>query len=645
LRQEWIDYDHDVGGELMVSLRWDREFGPVLACGPGGLQAEVLAQDLKEDRGLCLVSPRFDRGSSLSSALAATTAAKLMTTSHRQSPPRLPCETLVGTLRTLVEGAQPLLASGIDEIEINPLVAHQQRLVPLDVLVRLTAERSSAALERPTEKLRFLLEPRSIAIVGVSRQLNPGRIILHNLWRQGFDRDRVFVVKPGEDLIEGCRCVPDLGALPERVDLLIVAVAAAQVPDLLDEVIGGRRAESVIVIPSGLEEKPGSHHSVRRLLDSLHRARGSDWRGPLVNGGNCMGIRSAPGCYDTFFVPEYKMPPAGGTDSVAALVAQSGAFLVARASKVPAIAFKYSISIGNQLDLTLGDYLHYLARDQDLQVIAVYVEGFKSLDGLRFLEAAEQIRKQGRTVVLYRAGRSDAGARAAASHTASLAGSYDTTVALARAAGVLVAESIADFEDLLEMAVLLRDRPLIGRRLAGLSNAGFECVTLSDRLGWFVGAALASDTISELREIFVRSGVDGLVEIRNPLDVTPMMGDELYAHVTEVMLADPNVDIGVVGCVPFTGALATIPADPSHEEDLLGTGAIAARLADLWRKTTLPWVTVVDGGRQYDALAGKIREAGIPTFRTMDRAMEILEKYGRWMASDPVGGEAGEGQG
>ncbi len=644
LLQERVDYDREVGGELLVSLRWDREFGPVLTCGPGGVHAELLGKDLKQDRGLMITSCGLVPDA-LPKLLAKTSIVELMTTSRRGRSPRVPMAALVDTLTTLVRKGEPLLTAGVDEIEINPLVAHQGHLIALDVLVRLSSERASPDQDRPIEKLRNLLEPRSIAILGVSRQLNPGRIILKNILREGFDPRRITVVKPGESSIEGCRCVPEIGALPERVDLLIIALSAELVPEVLDRVIDGRLAESLIVIPGGLEEQPGPGNKVGRLLTTLRESRHTKWRGPLINGANCLGIRSVPGHYDTSFLAEHKLPPPGGPGASVALVSQSGAFLAARNSKLPGISCKYSISIGNQLDLTVGDYLLHLAEDKDLRVIAVYIEGFKILDGLRFIEAARRLRDQGRTVVLYRAGRSEAGALAAASHTASLSGSYVTTIALARAAGVLIAESLADFEDLLELAARFSERPLAGRSLAGVSNAGFECVALSDHLGWWTPAELTQRTVSELRELLHRAGVDGLVEVRNPLDVTPMMGDEIYARVVEELLTDPGVDVGVIGCVPFTGALDTLPAGPEHDEDLDGERSIVTRLTDLWERTTKPWIVVVDAGSQYDPLAQRLRTVGIPTFRTMDRAMTMLEMYGRWVAESKAFGGMGNDQG
>ena len=127
---------------------------------------------------------------------------------------------------------------------------------------------------RPIHKLRHLLEPRSAAIVGVSEKLNPGRIILNNLVREGFDRERIYVVKPGSDQIGGCRCVPDIASLPEKVDLFILAVSAAQAPEIVAEIIERQKAESLIVIPGGLEEKKGTEALVARMRGALEAARG-----------------------------------------------------------------------------------------------------------------------------------------------------------------------------------------------------------------------------------------------------------------------------------------------------------------------------------------------------------------------------------
>jgi len=122
-------------------------------------------------------------------------------------------------------------------------------------------------------------------------------------------------------------------------------------------------------------------------------------------------------------------------------------------------------------------------------------------------------------------------------------------------------------------------------------------------------------------------------------------GDELFARVAARLLADPAVDSAVISCVPLTGELDTLPSTTGHDEDLDGAQAIAPRLVDLWHRTAKPWVAVVDGGHQYDPLVSRLRQGGIPVFRTVDRAMEILELYGRWAAGDATLATMREDQG
>ena len=141
------------------------------------------------------------------------------------------------------------------------------------------------------------------------------------------------------------------------------------------------------------------------------------------------------------------------------------------------------VTIGNQMDLTAGDFLAHLAGDPEVRVFGVYLEGFARLDGLRFLQAAARITAEGRQVVLYRAGRTTAGASASASHTAAIAGDVTVGRELARAAGVTIADTPAAFDDLVRTFALLDGRPARGRRLGATSNAGSECVTIADHAG------------------------------------------------------------------------------------------------------------------------------------------------------------------
>lgn len=623
---EKVACDAGLGAELLVGLRWTDEFGPVLTVGAGGVDAEFLASHFRSGTDVAVMSPTSSADTRIR-ALAEVAVVRLATEALRGRRPRTTVAAIEAALAPLAALAASAMPSPLAECEINPLVLTAGAPVALDVLVKLADRRQAPAAPRPLHKLGRLLEPRSVAIIGVSEQMNPGHIILNNLLREGFDRDRIYVIKPRAAEIEGCRCVPDVASLPERVDLLVLAVAAAQVPAIVGAVVSGEKAESLIVIPGGLEEKTGSDTIVAEMHAALARSRRTAWQGPLINGGNCLGIQSRPGRYDTLFIPEYKLPPGTGPVSPLAVVSQSGAFAVARASKLAGLRPKYTITAGNQMDVTVGEYLSYLADDPEIEVFAVYVEGFKPLDGLRFLEAAERIAERGGTVVLYRAGRTPAGAEASASHTASIAGDYAVTRGLARQAGVVLAESIADFEDLVRLFARLGRAPLGGRRLAAVSNAGFECVAMADNLGDLTLAPLAAETVAALEDLLRRSKLASVVDVHNPLDLTPMTADAPFEEAVRLLLADPGVDLGAVGCVPLTAALSTLAPGPGHREDVARDDAIVRRLVGLRESIAKPWIAVVDSGALYDPMARLLDEAGIPTFRSADRALGLLDRY------------------
>jgi acyl-CoA synthetase (NDP forming) len=624
---QFARYDAGLGSELILGLRWTADFGPVVTLGGGGIYTEFLASNLRPGREIGVFSPAVSRAEDVEDALGRLAAGRLATCPLRGQPPRIAPAAVIDAVSRFMALAAAFAPHEISECEINPLVIAGGRLVALDILVKLGTGSAPAPAARPLAKLRYLLEPRTAAIIGVSEKLNPGHIILNNLIREGFPRDRITVVKPGSAEIEGCRCVADIPSLAGTVDLFILAVAAAQTPQAITEIVEGRKAESIIVIPGGLEEKSGTEAMVGQMRAALSSARAGAWQGPVINGGNCLGVRSLPGHYDTMFIPEYKLPVPSGEASPVAFVSQSGAFAVARMSKLGRLNPKYAVTCGNQMDLTVGDYLTYLKDDPGLEIFAVYVEGFARLDGLAFLRAAREITESGRSVILYRAGRTPAGARASASHTASMAGDYTVTRELARAAGVVVAESLGDFDDLVRLFTWLRDKRADGWRLGAISNAGFECVAIADTLGRFELPSFDGATAARLLAVFERTRIASVVDVHNPLDLTPMAGDVAYADAVRAVMEADTVDVGVVGCVPLTAALNTLPPGPGHRDDLAAPDAVGPRLAGLRRELDKAWVAVVDGGPIYDPFAAELEAHRIPTFREADTAMRLLNVF------------------
>jgi acyl-CoA synthetase (NDP forming) len=631
LLAEFVPHATEPGHELLLGMRWTADFGPVVTLGAGGIHTEFLARSIRDDRALALFSPALADRAAIEAALARVAVVRLVTESQRGRPPLVALARLADVVERFLELAAAFVPDPIAEFEVNPLVLAGDRFVALDALLKLGAPPAARPAPRPIAKIVRLLQPRTAAVMGVSEKgMNPGRMILRNLLADGFPADDITVVKPGSERIDGVKCVPSLEALPARQDLLILGISAAQAPEAVAAIAEGQRAESVILIPGGLDEKPESAPLVARMKQAIADSRATAWGGPVINGGNCLGIRSVPGRYNTLFIPDYKLPFARGAESPLAFVAGSGAFAVAKASKFGSMNPRYILTIGNQMDLTAADYLEFLEGDPAVEVLAVYLEGFRPLDGLRFLEAARRITTGGRTVILYRAGRTSAGAAAAASHTAAVAGDYAATRRLAGAAGVVVADTLEDFEDLARLFLALRGRRPAGARLGALSNAGFECVAIADNLGAFTLADFAPATAAAMGEVLKRARIAEIVSVHDPMDLTPIMGDADTEEILRLILADPGVDLGIAGLVPLTQAWNSLAGGEGHGEDVTRADSIANRMVRLFRTTTKPWVAVVDAGALYDPMVALMEAGGVPVFRAADRALRL---FNRWAAA------------
>jgi len=257
----------------------------------------------------------------------------------------------------------------------------------------------------------------------------------------------------------------------------------------------------------------------------------------------------------------------------------------------------------------------------------VYVEGFKPLDGLKVLRAVRRIASSGRRVIFYRAGRTAAGAAASASHTASIAGDYPVTRALLARAGAAVVETLDDFDDALTLFNAFAGKTARGGRLGALSNAGFECVAFADNLDRLSIAEFDGKTKTRLAQVIDAAKIGEIVDAHNPLDITPMGDDAAYCDSFEAIMADPGVDVGIVGIVPLTARMNTLATGAGHAEDVTREDALPARYGALFARSTKPWVAVVDSGGLYDPLSAELARRGVPTFRTADRALRMLNLW------------------
>jgi acyl-CoA synthetase (NDP forming) len=623
------------GQEVLLSLRQDPAFGPCVIVGIGGTLTEWYA-----GAGAGPASP----GSTLVFPAQGLTADVVETALTAHPMLRLLClpSRLYATApldpRLLVQSVLALAAAGercgpdgsssftLEEIEINPAVASLGALVALDG-VGLVSRRKWRPVVRSVGRIKSLLAPRSAVVLGASAKgANPGRIILDNLVKSaGIDQERLYAVHHQEQTISGVRCFPDVASLPEACDLAVVAIPAEGALAAIAELVAADKAASIILIPGGFAET-GRTDLAEAIEESLRLGHSRPQGGPVLVGGNCLGIVSRDN-YNTFFLPEYKLPFSPGRGENLALVSQSGAYLVTFASNTDGVIQpRAAISFGNQMDLTVADFLCHFNAVPEVNVIACYIEGFRPGDGARFLAECGRARELGKRVVVFKAGKTALGAQAAASHTASLAGDYAVARACLVQAGVTVAESLDEFEDLIKTFTLLAAKPAAGVRTGIISNAGFECSTVMDRLDGLELARFPAETQSRLDEL-----LPGYAHRSNPIDCTPMTGTEAYCGACAEILACPAVDAAILASVPVTPALDNLPADPagSHRENLAAPGSQPRLMVDIIAGSTKPAVVVVDSGRIYDPMCRLIERAGIPVFRKIDRAAQALAAFCR----------------
>jgi len=624
--------------ELRIRLENTREFGLVISAGLGGLDGALADRNHGQDRACVHASTELTDAQDFLLRFRRTLAyRKLAATSGRDgaSPPDAQLETVFARLLDLARRravSNPDAESVLEVLELDPVqvagaVTAQAARCEFGVSV-------AGRLPRPIHKIDKLVHPASIGLVGVSASgMNFGRIILRNLMGSGYPRAQLRVIRPDATEIDGVQCVAGLQALDQKLDLLIVAVAADSVYGLVDEIIATDAAEAVMLIPGGLGETPASREPAAALAARINAAHRGHGGGPIFLGANCLGVVSHPGSYDSWFIPLERLPkPRKKPERNSVLLSQSGAFMITRISQNPWLDPRYMLAIGNQIDLTHGDLLAYFAERPEIETVGVYIEGFRDRDGLDFVKAVRRAVRNGKQVVVYKAGTTASGADAVMGHTASIAGDRELFDSVVRHAGAIVAPDFTAFDDLLYLAGALHCKRIGGRRLGAISGAGFEAVGMADSLEagpcTMEMGRLEPDTVRRVQEILVASRLDALVNVRNPIDINPGADDEAHLRIVEAFLQDPNVDAVVVGLdptAPSVRALTRSELRPGYDiGDPKSTVQLMPPLVDRYDK---PVIGIVDAGQLYDAMSARLMDQGVCVFRNCARGTRALVRY------------------
>ena len=636
--EEAVSFEPGLGHELLLGLRHSPDFGLVCTVGFGGTYVEALGEATRADQSTIVFKPgvtpperlkrKLERSLFFRWASGGIRGVKGVTGPEQLHTALNRWLSAMDRLRHAVEAQ----GRTVLELEFNPLVwdASRAAWVPVDALMRLGPAPEHAPAF-PIDKLRRGLHPKSAAIMGASAQsMNVGRIILRCMLEHGFPKDKLFAIRDDVSELDGAPCVPSLAALPMPVDLLVIAVGAATVPAVLAEAVkAGKVDGSVLLIPGGMGETEGGKAIEQQVLEIVRQAP-PETR-PALIGNNSVGLASKPDRLDSLFIPREKLPRIEGGPGKVAFISQSGAFMITIMTKLDFMAPDYQISLGNQIDARISHFVEALADEPELTTYALYIEGFKPGDGERLALLTRQLRAAGRDVVIYKAGRSPLGRSATMGHTASIAGDYRVFADVLADAGALVADTFAEFVDLIRVSAMLHGRTYSGRGVAMLSNAGYEAVGLADNHKGadfeLAPAKLSAETSQRIADALAKAKLSALVTVNNPLDLTPMANDAVHEACMRAMLDDAGVDAAVFGMVPLTAMVQSLPHGASARDVFDAPQGYANRAIALFQQTQKPFVIVLDGGRLYDPMTEYLQRGGVPVFRSADHAIRMLGRY------------------
>jgi acyl-CoA synthetase (NDP forming) len=622
---EWVDHSKELGNEVLLGFRESEAFGPVLSFSKGGSDAEHFATHFSPPN---LILAPIDRR--WAEALLASTHIheKYAADGRGRYVSHIVDAGL--ELSRLAATFSSLFPTGtrhvIDEFEINPFVFDARgRFLALDGFATFRKRPPAAEADTgPMPPLGPFFEPEGVAVVGVSATdpSKVGSIILKNLVGMG-RRDVYGVnVKGGSVTVNGktlpfYRSVDDIDA---RVDLAVVAVPAEQSLGVV-EACAGKGVRALILISGGFSETQKDGALEREILTIARSA------GMRIIGPNCLGVihvgEGGPSRgINTFFVPEEKFFLDLGRNKRVAILSQSGALGLTEIDNLRnAISPRVIVSYGNQLDVDPADLIDHLDGDPGVDVIGCYIEGFKPGAGRKFFDTAARCRKP---VIVYKAGRTEAGRKATESHTASIAGEYAVARAAFKQAGLIVADTMLDHGEFIKTFALLNDVEVRGNRVAIIANAGYEKTYAADNLGALRLAAFDPET-----ETALRADLPSYVTVDPMLDLTPMAGDDLFERCIDTVLASAAVDALFVSIVPHSVLIHTTDKEIERNRDNIAARIV--RLVHRHRKPTVVSVNVVSGADAvYNRLGQVLDSGGVPTFLSASRAMASLNAFIRY---------------
>ncbi len=473
------------------------------------------------------------------------------------------------------------------------------------------------------EQMHTFFEPKAVAVIGASRRtMKAGHVIFKNFVinkQRNLFKAKLYPVNPNEKTIQGFPCYPSILDINDEVDLAVIVVPAKIVPKVMQE-IAKKGVKAAVIITSGFSEV--GNHKLEEEVTAIAKKAGIRVLGP-----NCLGVYDSKTGVDMLFLPETKTLITG--DEVVAtprpmagpiaIVTQSGAFGAAALDYLAGKQMGVSkfVSFGNNADVTASEMLAYLLHDPKTQVILFYAESIDN--GREFMEVARKVTPK-KPIVALKVGRSEAGARAAASHTGSIAGSDKIYSSAFKQVGVLRASDLEEFFDMGK--ALAFQPPVAGNNVAIITDAGGpgimavdECVAQGLNVKKF-----SEETIAKFEKLKQEGKIPRFATNLNPVDLTGSVTSEMFEEGTRILFEDPEIDgIIVLGLHHL----------PALQEDFVD------RVAELSKKYTKS-VVACDVGETEMALHIRSRfdKFGIPAYFSPEdaaRGMAALVNYGMYL--------------
>lgn len=456
--------------------------------------------------------------------------------------------------------------------------------------------------------LRTLFRPTSVAIIGASKaEGKVGNSILKNVINSGFKGD-IYPINPKETEIAGLRCYQSISQV--KAELAIIVIPTSGVLAAAEE-CGKNGVRSLIVITAGFKETGAAGAKLERELSEICNRYSM-----LLVGPNCLGVMDTRTPLDASFAPKFALP------GDIAFISQSGALgsAILDWSVQRGLGFSKFISLGNKAGLDETDFIEYLAGDPDTKVIICYIESITG--GQRFMDVAHAASKV-KPIIVFKSGTSAAGARAASSHTGSLAGNDRVYETVFKQCNVM---RVKKLDDLFSLAVTFTSQPLPrGNRVAILTNAGGPGIITTDNIETSeLTMAQFSDRVTKA----LKAGLPETANIHNPVDVIGDARADRYAYAMEHILSDENVDSMLVLLTP---------------QKVTQPDETARALVDIRsRHPEKPVLASFMGGELVAGAVDYLEKSGIATFPFPEPAVGALDgitRYANWRNRAEEGGE------